>query len=781
MDPGTISAIVALAVALIALLVAFAQVAQQYVSTAQLMRKCDSIVFGSLPGGGKRIWVGRQLRFKVVYSMPQISIDARLWALNPVQPAGYLDDGIVTKDVLPELDAQPKSTLSSRKLGGKRQKPDDVETPRNDSVEAPWASFCRTCQPSCGHSLHFQMVKGDADRCPDDLPVIPMQVSFRDVIVMALRSGMRIVNGTQFSSGLTLRGKAGIITSAQHPILGLILHFTPRGPGDDFGLNIDKTVSPAWMARLWGDCSVAKGQFTKRERRFEEKLLFSRLQSSGKKHSPGEGVGGENKPFLSRREIGVAFGDRVRAREAGSTRYDTILRGDEDGQWSIEPPQVDPEKTGERETSQKFAPDVVKRAGASKIQEEFAAKDPPSVPLHEIPSNSMPEGSKNRDTSAPLDEKAMYKDVNAMNSLLRGPLHVNKSTAASTNPESANRDMQMEPQARGESKLNQDHNTAVQGEKASGEKRIDREWALVLRSPPMPLKDLHPVTSNRLPDSNKKDMKPSGKGMVQQSPKSLPQEEPKASKKDENLQGLDKPLETPRNNPGNPEVDRLGLNNAENLKQTSQKPDAPVTEPTASQNPPTRKPLEFPSDPIGSTSTSKRRTGRHRHKPKDDLGRRLSAEHLELERLQYKEKKKEIKAEIADQARRRRIASLELFIAESAQRRKYNEIVARERLEADQEQFGRVQQTSRLRAQFCEEQRMRELEIGVKLEKEEFLLKTQARRMKREENAKLWKDKEKLKERVEPIYLSDPEGNRFKLPFRRFKRSRVSLQRSLNK
>jgi hypothetical protein len=267
MDPGTISAIVALAVALIALLVALAQVAQQYVSTAGLMRKCDSIVFGQLRGGGKRVWVGRQLRFKVVYSMPRISIDATLWALNSAHPAGYLDDSTIKKKILEPLDTQPKSTPLRRRFGRKLPNPDDLETPIHDSIEASWASFCWACQPSCGESLQYHMVSGDADRCPDDLPVIPMQVSFRDVIVMALRSGMRIVMRTDYTSSLTIQGKTGTITSAQHPILGLILHFTPRGSGDDFGLNIDKKVPRAWMARLWGDCPVADRRYAERERR----------------------------------------------------------------------------------------------------------------------------------------------------------------------------------------------------------------------------------------------------------------------------------------------------------------------------------------------------------------------------------------------------------------------------------------------------------------------------------------------------------------------------------
>jgi hypothetical protein len=47
-----------------ALLVACAQDVQQYVATADLMRKCDSIVYGPLPGKGHRLWVLKQLKSK---------------------------------------------------------------------------------------------------------------------------------------------------------------------------------------------------------------------------------------------------------------------------------------------------------------------------------------------------------------------------------------------------------------------------------------------------------------------------------------------------------------------------------------------------------------------------------------------------------------------------------------------------------------------------------------------------------------------------------------------
>lgn len=62
-DASAISAVAALIVALFALLVAAAQALQQYLITGQLIRLCDSVVFGPLPGQGYRVWQFSQFRF----------------------------------------------------------------------------------------------------------------------------------------------------------------------------------------------------------------------------------------------------------------------------------------------------------------------------------------------------------------------------------------------------------------------------------------------------------------------------------------------------------------------------------------------------------------------------------------------------------------------------------------------------------------------------------------------------------------------------------------------
>lgn len=73
MDSGDAASLVALVVALFALLVALAQVTQQYFATAQNMRKCDKSVFGPMPGKpSQRIWTWHQFRFRIIYDMPNV-------------------------------------------------------------------------------------------------------------------------------------------------------------------------------------------------------------------------------------------------------------------------------------------------------------------------------------------------------------------------------------------------------------------------------------------------------------------------------------------------------------------------------------------------------------------------------------------------------------------------------------------------------------------------------------------------------------------------------------
>ncbi|KAI4222110.1 MAG: hypothetical protein L6R36_006393 [Xanthoria steineri] len=82
MDSSTAAAIAAVAIAVLAFVVALAQVLQQYFVTGSLLRLCDSTVYGSLPGRGRRIWQTNQFRFRVVYTLPQLRLERGFWDVD---------------------------------------------------------------------------------------------------------------------------------------------------------------------------------------------------------------------------------------------------------------------------------------------------------------------------------------------------------------------------------------------------------------------------------------------------------------------------------------------------------------------------------------------------------------------------------------------------------------------------------------------------------------------------------------------------------------------------
>lgn len=161
--------------------------------------------------------------------------------------------------------------------------------------EASWVSFCRAINGPCGGSVRYDSMPYDADRCPADLVTAPMQVSMQDIAAMALMAGMRITNCSIMQNSLSMQGIVGTITSSNHPILGLTIHFTPRDTTGNPNLPRivpDQTtdwrgiVKYEWLARTWGYCTVAGIFFDELKRRTSRRLdepwtrYFERLTSS---------------------------------------------------------------------------------------------------------------------------------------------------------------------------------------------------------------------------------------------------------------------------------------------------------------------------------------------------------------------------------------------------------------------------------------------------------------------------------------------------------------------
>ncbi|KAL8826195.1 MAG: hypothetical protein Q9191_003954 [Dirinaria sp. TL-2023a] len=213
MDASTIAAVAALAVAFVALLVAFAQAVQQYLVSGQLIRICDSVVYGKMPGQGHRVW--------------------------------------------------------------------------------------QTVQNASGDSLRYEMVEGDADRCPTDLPVVPMQLSMKDVVALALMAGMQCTDVSFESQSLSMQGSAGTITSSRHPVLGALIHFAPKQPFETHGVRTDNgNLHRDWIVRLSDTITVAGYRYDRRGRRHFEEDEGSWIRSSSDK-SIVQIVGAETKPAHS--------------------------------------------------------------------------------------------------------------------------------------------------------------------------------------------------------------------------------------------------------------------------------------------------------------------------------------------------------------------------------------------------------------------------------------------------------------------------------------------------
>jgi hypothetical protein len=288
MSNETATALAALAIAIVAMLIAMAQALQQYFITGQLIRLCDSVVFGGLPGQGERVWQAAQFRFRVVYKIPQFGLSPELWPSSALPSFAKADGSLLTltKDLRrinsSKVDSQRWTSgrlpmtlqdLPHRKSSRSAPEKSTSEVAAGHVGEASWASFVRVVSPSCHASMLFCFAYGDADRCPADLPSVPMQVSLRDIVVIALSIGMECTSASFEAGSVTMSGVAGTITSSKHPILGPMIHFAPRCSDKIDGITSDGQIHKAWAWRIMDNCIVAGRHYPSRLRRFVEQEI----------------------------------------------------------------------------------------------------------------------------------------------------------------------------------------------------------------------------------------------------------------------------------------------------------------------------------------------------------------------------------------------------------------------------------------------------------------------------------------------------------------------------
>ena len=304
------------------------------------------------------MWEFKQLRFRVVYEIPRIVLRESLWGDERKDFGGSylgvpdlrLQEVERRREVKDALDG--KGMMMRRKRGAYSAVPG----------EAPWVSFCRVVQYASGNDLFYELVEGDADRCPADLSVVPMQVSMRNIVTMALMAGMRCTDASFEKKSLSMEGAAGTITSSWHPILGAILRFTPKGSNGPEGLRIgNASVSPLWMSRTWDVVIVAGRPYPFRERKFYEVyegydwVTYSRYRSLAKvmprpslskassfsvdvrerRTSTGTETLRSRMPGVTSGIQRPSFEMRDRSNDTDDLRQDTISPSSQDGDWSF--------------------------------------------------------------------------------------------------------------------------------------------------------------------------------------------------------------------------------------------------------------------------------------------------------------------------------------------------------------------------------------------------------------------------------------------------------------
>ena len=158
---------------------------------------------------GRRKWLWRQFRFRVLYDIPQIS-------LVPLSPSiGMFVPFLIRPS--PSFDWPPPEHLLMSQLSSFDDK--------NATGEAGWVAFCRVLRQACPESVIVNRVTGDADRCPSDMTNIPMPVSLRDMALLCLFVGMECTSASFVYGTISMSGPAGTVTSSQHPALGSCVHY----------------------------------------------------------------------------------------------------------------------------------------------------------------------------------------------------------------------------------------------------------------------------------------------------------------------------------------------------------------------------------------------------------------------------------------------------------------------------------------------------------------------------------------------------------------------------
>ena len=192
------------------------------------------------------------------------------------------------------------------------------------------------------------------DRCPFDLPVVPMPMSLRDIVVLATSAGMRVTAASFEPLSLTMQlwarpFSSRSVTDCPAQFLGWKWIRVPR-----IGW-LALVIVPAepWVSRLWGTCSIAGRSYSYRAKSSVERddslwdrekgtqtgakaaVLYKKHFKKSKDktriclHHPHEGI---TSPKFKR--IGKFANEDNRATSKGTQGEFSLPRRPNDGAWN---------------------------------------------------------------------------------------------------------------------------------------------------------------------------------------------------------------------------------------------------------------------------------------------------------------------------------------------------------------------------------------------------------------------------------------------------------------
>ncbi|CAF9922181.1 MAG: hypothetical protein HETSPECPRED_004987 [Heterodermia speciosa] len=204
------TALVALVVAAVALIIALAQLVQQLLATAYVIRKCDTIVTGSLTRGGTRQWHWRQFRFTVKYQCIVFTLPRSVYA------------GLGINSTI-RIDPTVMATSASRMMLDRARE----TRPRRTSAQACWISLLQDLAAAgCLVPEDICTREESGDRIPDDLTVAPTRVDCMTILLTSIAMGMQVFRYSPTTGEIVLGGSSGSISSSNHPVLGGLLHYS---------------------------------------------------------------------------------------------------------------------------------------------------------------------------------------------------------------------------------------------------------------------------------------------------------------------------------------------------------------------------------------------------------------------------------------------------------------------------------------------------------------------------------------------------------------------------